>query len=710
MKALVVGGNSFIGAALVRRLVVEGWRVSVLSLDPPPPDVAARVEWLHADRNDHPALTSALGGRGFDVVFDNIAYEGPQVSALLTALGEAGRYVLTSSVDIYGHQHPRLVAEGQATLEPFDTAGFEGNERYLRGKRACERVLRAQAIPWSVVRPAMVVGLHDNIAFEPRLLHPSEARRRARSLFLPCRVQDGGPILLRQDDQAVFRLVWADDVVRALLCVARHPQAVGRSFNAAGDECFTTESFARSLAVAAGRAIELVKVPAHVLAQAGLGDLEPPWGRGPYWSTADNAALKSLGWTPTSSRAWLTRLVETPVPPEARPGWDRRPRERALAAHLLRRLQPLRQPAITATPRRLPVLPARMPGRATSDGTRSWAVARGLPDGHFRIHDGLWRSSIGLGTWMGRPDAATDALYKDALRRALLGGINVVDTAINYRHMRSERVVGEVVREGVVPREAVVVSTKGGFVTHDSDDPRSPAACVHDRWVRPGLLPEDDARHGHSLAPAFVESQLAQSLENLGLGCIDVYFLHNPELAKARSPVRFWHDLEATAERLETAARQGRIGAWGLATWAGLTVDEHDPQHLPLERLVRLARRVGGEQHRLRVIQMPFSAWRPEAQTRPTQRVGHAYLPALAACARLGLTVLTSASMGQGRLNERPLLLLPPGPEPAMAALQLARGASGVTTALVGMRRRAHVDQALELAQTTPDALGSAAG
>lgn len=711
MNALVVGGNSFIGAALVRRLVAEQWRVSVLSLDPPPADVARRLAWIQVDRNDHRALAAHLAGRGFDVVFDNIAYEAQQVTGLLDAVEAVGRYVLTSSVDVYGHQYPRLVTESRASLEPFETAGFEGNERYLRGKRACERVLQSSAVPWSIVRPAMVVGLHDNItSSDPRLLTHAEARRRARSLHLPCRVQDGGPILLRQDDQAVFRLVWADDLVRALLCVAQHPEAAGRSFNAAGDECFTTESFARTLASVARREIELVKVPPHVLARAGLGDLDPPWGRGPYWSTADNAPLKSLGWLPSPARLWMTRLVETPVPPEARPGWDGRPRERALAAHLLRRLPPQKQPALVATPRSLPTSPAATPGRATSIGTRAWAVARGLPESHFRIVDGIWRSSVGVGTWMGAPDAATDALYREAIGRAIIGGLNVIDTAINYRHMRSERVIGEVLRAGVVPREALVVSTKGGFVTHDADDPRPPELCIHDRWVRPGLLPEDDARRGHSLSPGFIEAQLDLSLENLGLACVDVYFLHNPELAKAHSPARFWHDLEATVERLESAAQEGRIGAWGLATWDGLRVDEREARHLPLERMLRLARRVGGERHHLRVVQLPFSAWRPEALTRPTQRVGHALLPALAALSELGLIAYTSASVGQGRLHESPELPLPSGLEPGAAALQLARSAPGVTTALVGLRRRAHVEQALALAQEEVSAWTLATG
>jgi aryl-alcohol dehydrogenase-like predicted oxidoreductase len=49
----------------------------------------------------------------------------------------------------------------------------------------------------------------------------------------------------------------------------------------------------------------------------------------------------------------------------------------------------------------------------------------------------LWLSSIGLGTYLGDADAATDAAYTESIASALRSGINVLDTAISYRHQRS---------------------------------------------------------------------------------------------------------------------------------------------------------------------------------------------------------------------------------------------------------------------------------
>src|SRR5258705_6694601 len=89
-------------------------------------------------------------------------------------------------------------------------------------------------------------------------------------------------------------------------------------------------------------------------------------------------------------------------------------------------------------------------GHATAEGTERYS--KRFPHlraaGHFRRSDRapsvgeLWLSSIGLGTYLGEPDDATDRAYVEAIVTALRSGINLLDTAINYRHQRSERNIG----------------------------------------------------------------------------------------------------------------------------------------------------------------------------------------------------------------------------------------------------------------------------
>src|SRR3972149_6935381 len=134
-------------------------------------------------------------------------------------------------------------------------------------------------------------------------------------------------------------------------------------------------------------------------------------------------------------------------------------------------------------------------GGAPPGGPAAYRATLGAraADGHFREWRGLSLSSVGIGTYLGHDDDATDALYEAAVEGAVASGINVVDSAVNYRRQRSERAVGRalgrVVRAGGAARGGVVVATKGGFLPFDGPAP-------------PGLLrPGGPAAGGHGLAP-----------------------------------------------------------------------------------------------------------------------------------------------------------------------------------------------------------------
>ena len=79
--------------------------------------------------------------------------------------------------------------------------------------------------------------------------------------------------------------------------------------------------------------------------------------------------------------------------------------------------------------------------------------------GHFRETIALSIASIGIGTYLGEPDEETDRAYEASVRAAILGGINLIDTAVNYRLQRSERAIGNAIRAlvagGQIRREEV---------------------------------------------------------------------------------------------------------------------------------------------------------------------------------------------------------------------------------------------------------------
>jgi aryl-alcohol dehydrogenase-like predicted oxidoreductase len=340
-------------------------------------------------------------------------------------------------------------------------------------------------------------------------------------------------------------------------------------------------------------------------------------------------------------------------------------------------------------------------GSATPAGTVAYRAALGgvARNGHFREWRGLALSSVGIGTYLGRDDDVTDALYEAAIERALLSGINVIDSAVNYRHQRSERAVGralaKAVGAGQIARDGVVVATKGGFLPFAGAPPL-------------GLLAAGDLVGGsHCITPRYLEDQIERSRANLGLETIDIYYLHNPEtqLGEVSRPV-FMRRLRAAFEFLEGAARDGRISVYGTSTWSGYRQPPSARDFLSLPDMTALAEEVGGPEHHFRVVQLPYNLAMTEAFTLPNQLDNREPVAPLEAARKLGLYAMTSASIYQGQLvrNLPPVLseVMPGLDTDAQRALQFVRSTPGVGTALVGMRSEAHVDEAARLARVAP--------
>src|SRR6476661_6874049 len=106
---------------------------------------------------------------------------------------------------------------------------------------------------------------------------------------------------------------------------------------------------------------------------------------------------------------------------------------------------------------------------ATPEGTARYRER--FPHGRFREQHGLVLSSIGIGTYLGNPDEATDDGYTRSVVRAVELGVNVIDTAANYRFQRSERAIGAalkiLINEHNIARDEFVICTKGGYLPFD---------------------------------------------------------------------------------------------------------------------------------------------------------------------------------------------------------------------------------------------------
>jgi aryl-alcohol dehydrogenase-like predicted oxidoreductase len=355
----------------------------------------------------------------------------------------------------------------------------------------------------------------------------------------------------------------------------------------------------------------------------------------------------------------------------------------------------------------------RMPGCATAQGTLRYAARfQGrAAAGHFRdVQAGMVLSSIGIGTYLGEPDEATDKGYASAVVAAVEGGINVVDSAINYRLQRSERSVGAALKQLAAKgfaRDGIVVCTKAGFLTPDGEMPDDPNEYFSREFIEPGIFrPEDIAAGCHCMTPRYLADQLERSRRNLGVDCVDVFYLHNPETQLSEVPLEeFRRRLGEAFAFLESAVAAGKIGAYGLATWNAFRDDPKSQGYLSLASMEEIARDAGGAEHHLRFVQLPLNLAMPEALLRPNQVVEHKTMAMVQAARALKITLVSSAALLQGQLTRN----LPPYIAAALgtkkdwvSALQFARSVPGVTTALAGMSHVEHVRANLDVIGIEP--------
>jgi aryl-alcohol dehydrogenase-like predicted oxidoreductase len=352
-------------------------------------------------------------------------------------------------------------------------------------------------------------------------------------------------------------------------------------------------------------------------------------------------------------------------------------------------------------------------GSATKEGTARYRhrFEGTVPPEHFRLMHDIWVSSIGIGTYLGNHDVETDRQYHEATVAAVESGCNVIDTAINYRCQRSERSIATALKELTAQgfgRDEIVVATKGGFIPYDGAPPKDLRSYFNETFVNPGVAKLSDVIAGcHCMKPEYLLHQLDCSRRNLDLDCIDIYYVHNPEIQLGKiTRQEFDERLRRAFEALEGAVSAGNIRMYGTATWDAYRKEPSAEDYLSLSEAVGLAIKVGGPNHHFKVIQLPLNLGMTEALELNNQQLDGKAFPILGAAQSLGVAVMCSASVLQGQLTRNLPSIISETFEgletDGQRAIQFVRSTPGVTTALVGMKNVEHVRENLQAATIKP--------
>jgi aryl-alcohol dehydrogenase-like predicted oxidoreductase len=354
-------------------------------------------------------------------------------------------------------------------------------------------------------------------------------------------------------------------------------------------------------------------------------------------------------------------------------------------------------------------------GYATDSGTKrymEYAVQRGKPSIHFRLFDGLYLSSIGMGTYLGDLSTENDKAMENAVYESIKSGaVNVIDTAINYRAMKSEKSIGRALlrltEDDIISRDEVFICTKNGYITNDGDYPRIDVMEYMQRmFISTGLIRPDDISSGYNvLSPNYIERCMDKSLTNMHLNTIDLVYIHNAFESWHEDIKReeFMQMLSRVFEVYERYRSNNKIRYYGMATWTCFRLPPDNKEYLSLEEVVDLAEKVGGKQHGFRFIQLPYNLAYSEALLLKGQNVGtEKNLTILEAAERLKIKLFTSIPLFQGRLLKAQIPDYMGLTDQVAKLIQVIRSSPSVIAPLIGYKKPQHVEQNLKIANIPP--------
>lgn len=348
---------------------------------------------------------------------------------------------------------------------------------------------------------------------------------------------------------------------------------------------------------------------------------------------------------------------------------------------------------------------------ATPQGTLSFAKKFSHYKDFFIKHNDLIFSKLGLGTFNKEPYKEENYVfhYIESVKQAIKSGVNLIDTASNYRYGMSEKEIGTALAElgDEVKREELIICSKGGFIQLEYPFPKDPYEWIEENIIEQGLASKEEIElDQHCMNPKFLEWSCKRSLENMNLKSFDIYFLHNPEMQLLRLKEElFYEEIEKIFTTFEKLVKEGTFRYYGVAVWNGFTSEVGE--RISLERLVSIAKKVGGENHHFAYVQTPFNMAKTNVYTQETQSVNGEACTLIQAAYRLGIGVISSSSLLQMNLFKKSFsaesgAILDDSmtlQSDIQLALQFVRSTPGIVSSLFGSIVPLHVKQNVEISK-----------
>jgi len=301
MRALVLGGTRFVGAAIVDELVRAGVEITIFSRGQTNPDMFPELEHVRGDRSTDLAR---LGQRRFDLVIDSSGYVPDVVELSAAMAAEQGAfYAFVSTGSVYDLKGLDVVDEDSPLRDLVPDHPLEAPENYGGNKALCEAVLgKVLGDSLVIVRPGLIIGPGDYTERFP---------------YWAFRLATPGPVACPGDGDDPVQMIDVRDHAAFVARLALEKRS--GIFNANGPTKRATFSDLVEQVAPDPSALEPIWVPSKELAARDIS----PWGDMPCWipretesgallrtdlTRAHQAGLKTRPWSETANdtRAWLS--------------------------------------------------------------------------------------------------------------------------------------------------------------------------------------------------------------------------------------------------------------------------------------------------------------------------------------------------------------------------------------------------------------------
>lgn len=283
MNILIIGGNRFFGKKLAHILLNEGHDLTLLNRGNVDDGLGSKVTRIRCDRTDKLALSQALEGLSWDLVYDQVCYDYQTAcDACEVFAGKTPRYIYTSSQSVYLPGRDLKESDFDPTIHKFDKEETQFSN-YAEAKRQAE-VGFSKFAPFSMtlVRFPIVIGDDD---YTGRFAFHVEHIRDGKEIFFP-------------NIRAQISFVTSDFAAKALAALAKVDSE--GPLNVASPSPIRLSRFINIIEESVGKKIKLALQPDE--------SNHSPYGIESDWFMNCDR-LKDLGIVASEIEEWLPTLL-----------------------------------------------------------------------------------------------------------------------------------------------------------------------------------------------------------------------------------------------------------------------------------------------------------------------------------------------------------------------------------------------------------------